>query len=143
MRATSSGNTIISRACTVSCCSRERAAGLWALTLVGAACAVINGSPAWADECIPADPRIEIAAAQRAGYLVLTGARARAVVERLAGLKIPIGRADWIAIFIAGDVAHMTWLDDAASPIAIRCEWEARLGSPVGAIIAATIAQGR
>jgi hypothetical protein len=123
--------------------SRNAPPRLLALALAGAACVVVDDSPARADECIPADPRIEVAHAQQAGHVVLTGRRARDFVQKLAGLRIPIGQADWIALFISGDVAHMTWLDDAAAPIAIRCGWEAKRSSPVGAIIEAAIGQGR
>jgi hypothetical protein len=101
-------------------------------------------APLWAagaraDECQPARPDRELAAARAAGQTVLTGAAARAFAARIKGQHVPMARADYIFLGIGGGGATMGWIDDAAAPIALRCDWEARPGTPLAALIAAAI----
>jgi hypothetical protein len=91
---------------------------------------MIPGPGAHADECTPAEPKAELAAAHNAGQLVLTGEAARQFLQSLP-VKLPIGRADYVFLFMESGDADVAWIDDATAPVAIKCEWAAKLGTPL------------
>jgi hypothetical protein len=99
--------------------------------------------PALADECGPVEPQGEIARARDVGNVVLAGDAARRFAERLRGSGVPIADADRIFLFLADGSANLAWIDDAASPLAIRCDWTAAAGSPLAALIEQTIREAR
>jgi hypothetical protein len=105
--------------------------------------APILAGTARADECEPAKPDQELSAAKAAGEVVLTGESARHFLAKIRGQHIPITTADYVFLSVANGVATMSWIDDAASRIALRCDWEAKQGTPLAAIIAAAISAAR
>jgi len=115
-------------------------AALYAVVLL---VAMVHGVRAATDECEPAKPDDELAAARQAGRTILTGEQARRFVAGLKGQHVPIASADYVFLSLAAGIATMTWIDDAKSPIAARCDWEAAQGTPLAAIIARAIAQSR
>jgi hypothetical protein len=105
-------------------------------------CGAIAGPRALADECTPTEPQAELAAARKAGQLVLAGEEARQFLQSLP-TKLPVRSADYVFLFMANGAANMAWIDDAASPIAIKCEWVAESGSPLSKSIESALGRSR
>ena len=115
-----------------------RASAMLAVLLLSAIPAL--SQPA-GDECRPVEPAGEIAHAQAAGSVILAGDEALRFVAGLKGSGVPIARADRVILSMADGAAGLAWIDDADSPLAIRCDWTASAGSPLAALIERTMRQ--